>query len=221
MATIHLNFQSLTLKLDKKHTKLYTYTPQKSFNLPIYAAIGGGTSGKQLIESGTVKAIPPKEASIGLKSDGLKLLDVRPEWEREKARVSGSLHVPLFIKDTDESLVTFLKKWVHLGYIGLWTGQKFTTINSEFASQVEGIVPDKDTMVLVACGEGLRSIVAVSKLHEAGYKNLGWLVGGFNRTKDGDFPVEGDEKLQYATIGGVSYYFLKLLTLLQAAGTSD
>ena len=63
--------------------------------------------------------------------------------------------------------------------------------------------------------------MAVSKLHEAGYKNLGWLDGGFNRSKDGDFPVEGGEKLQYATIGGVSYYFLKLLTVLQAADTSN
>ncbi|XP_021765598.1 rhodanese-like domain-containing protein 10 [Chenopodium quinoa] len=213
MATLNLNFQSLALKLDKKHTN--------SFSLRINASIGGGKSGKQLIESGIVRAIPPKEAAIALKSDGLKLLDVRPEWEREKARVSGSLHVPLFIKDTDNSLITLLKKWVHLGYIGLWTGQKFTTINSEFVSQVQRIVPDKDAMLLVACGEGLRSIVAVSKLHEVGYKNLGWLAGGFTRAKDGDFLVEGDEKLQYATIGGVSYYFLKLLTLLQAADTAN
>lgn len=221
MATVHLNLHSIALKLEIKHTKNYPYAPQRSLTLPVNAALGGGTSGKQLIDSGIVKAIPPKEAAVALKSEGLKLLDVRPEWEREKARVPGSLHVPLFIKDMNNSPITLLKKWVHLGYIGLWTGQKFTTINPEFVSQVQGIVPDKDTMLLVACGEGLRSIVAVSKLHEAGYKNLGWLTGGFNRAKDGDFPVEGDEKLQYATIGGVSYYFLKLLTLLQAADTSS
>lgn len=64
-------------------------------------------------------------------------------------------------------------------------------------------------------------MVAVSKLHEAGYTNLGWLAGGFVRAKDGDFPVEGDEKLQYATIGGVSYYFLKILNLLQAGDISS
>ena len=61
--------------------------------------------------------------------------------------------------------------------------------------------------------------MATSKLYEGGYKNLGWLVGGFNRAVDGDFPeVEGPEKLRYATIGGVSYYFLQLLLLLQAVG---
>lgn len=59
--------------------------------------------------------------------------------------------------------------------------------------------------------------MAVSKLHKAGYKRLGWLAGGFNRTSDTDFPaVEGTEKLQFATIGGASYYFLKLLLLLRA-----
>jgi len=62
-------------------------------------------------------------------------------------------------------------------------------------------------------------MMAVSKLHEAGYRNLGWLVGGFNRAKNRDFPVEGDDKLQYAAIGGVSYYFLRLLILLQGEDT--
>lgn len=159
---------------------------------------------------------------MGLKSDdgGLKLLDVRPEWEYQKARVSESIHIPLFIEDMDNSPITLLKKWVHLGYIGLWTGQRFTTLNNDFVTQVLGVVPDKDAMLLVACGEGLRSMIAVSKLHEAGYKSLGWLAGGFNRAKDGDFLVEGAEKLQYATIGGVSFYFLQLLNLLQGEGNS-
>lgn len=61
--------------------------------------------------------------------------------------------------------------------------------------------------------------MAASKLHEGGYSNLGWLAGGFTRSKDDDFSgVEGPEKLQYATIGGVSYYFLKLILLLQTVG---
>lgn len=65
-------------------------------------------------------------------------------------------------------------------------------------------------------------MMAFTKLHQGGYKNLGWLAGGFNRASDGDFPnVEGTEKLQYATIGGASYYFLQLLILLQAVGKNN
>lgn len=64
--------------------------------------------------------------------------------------------------------------------------------------------------------------MAASKLHEGGYKNLGWLAGGFNRAAEDDFPqVEGKEKLQYATIGGLSFYFLKLLLLFQGARKSS
>lgn len=64
--------------------------------------------------------------------------------------------------------------------------------------------------------------MAASKLYEGGYRNLGWLAGGFNRADDGDFPeIEGREKLQYATIGGVSYYFLQLVLLLQSVGKSN
>lgn len=61
--------------------------------------------------------------------------------------------------------------------------------------------------------------MAATQLYKGGYKNLGWLAGGFARATDGDFPaVEGGEKLEYATIGGASYYFLKLLLLFQAVG---
>ncbi|MED6196118.1 Rhodanese-like domain-containing protein 10 [Stylosanthes scabra] len=176
-------------------------------------------SGRKLIESGTVKAILPKEASSAMNSEGFILLDVRPKWEAEKARVVGSVHVPIFVEDTDNSPVTLLKKWVHFGYIGLWTGQNLTTLNPEFLGQVEVAIPDKASKVLVACGEGLRSMTAASKLYNGGYRNLAWLAGGFGRSKDDDFPaIEGTEKLQYATIGGVSYYFLQLLILLQAVG---
>ncbi|XP_016432398.1 rhodanese-like domain-containing protein 10 isoform X2 [Nicotiana tabacum] len=145
---------------------------------------------------------------------------IQSEWERAKASVSGSVHVPLFLKDMDNSPITLLKKWVHFGYIGAWTGQNFTMINDDFVKQVEQQIPDKDNAkVLVACGEGLRSLMAISKLHKGEYRNLAWLVGGFTRASDSDFPaVEGPEKLQYATIGGVSYYLLQLLVLLKVVG---
>ena len=79
-------------------------------------------------------------------------------------------------------------------------------------SEVVRISPD-----FVSLQSLFRSITAASKLYDGGYRNLGWLAGGFNRAEEKDFPaVEGREKLQFATIGGVSYYFLRLLVLLQA-----
>ncbi|XP_073158022.1 rhodanese-like domain-containing protein 10 [Henckelia pumila] len=195
---------------------LSTAAPRAA-SLTVNSVLGGRA--QELIQSGAVNPITPKDASSAIESHGYALLDVRPQWERERARVSGSLHVPLFVEDKDNSPLTLLKKWVHFGYIGLWTGQYFTMMNQDFVGQVEEIVPDKDGKILVACGEGLRSALAVSKLHERGYKKLGWLAGGFNRATDNDFrKVEGTEKLQYATIGGASYIFLKLLTALQSVG---
>ncbi|KAG6580474.1 Rhodanese-like domain-containing protein 10, partial [Cucurbita argyrosperma subsp. argyrosperma] len=177
---------------------------------------------QELLKSGEVQAIRPKEAVTAIDSEGFRLLDIRPAWEWEKARVRGSVHVPLFVKDEDNGPIGLLKKWVHFGYIGLWTGQYLTTLNPDFIREVEAAVPDKNAKLLVACGEGLRSLVAVVKLYKEGYKNLGWLAGGFNRANESDFPaVEGPEKLQYATIGGVSYYFLQLLILLQAVGKNS
>ncbi|KAH6836651.1 Rhodanese/Cell cycle control phosphatase superfamily protein [Perilla frutescens var. hirtella] len=207
-----------TLNRSKHLEAANSAAPQRrSASLRVHAVLGGRA--QELIKSGAVTPITPKDAASAMESHGYRLLDIRPEWEREKARVSGSLHVPLFVEDKDNSPITLLKKWVHFGYIGLWTGQLFTMINPSFLQQVEEVVPDKDSKLLVACGEGLRSLIAVATLYKGGYKNLGWLAGGFTRATDVDFPgVEGTEKLQYATIGGASYYFLKLLLLLQAVG---
>ncbi|KAL1331013.1 hypothetical protein HN51_048270 [Arachis hypogaea] len=219
MATHQLNHMFKT-SMVKNHKKQQPRTPRfHVFNNATTSSTTTPMSARKLIESGTVKTIFPKDASIAMNSEGFLLLDVRPTWETEKARVVGSVHVPIFVEDTDNSPVTLLKKWVHFGYIGLWTGQYLTTLNPEFLGQVEVAIPDKGTKVLVACGEGLRSMAAASKLYNGGYKNLGWLAGGFSRSKDDDFPgIEGTEKLQYATVGGVSYYFLQLLILLQAVG---
>lgn len=171
-----------------------------------------------LVRSGAVKAVRPKDAAEALGAEGFRLLDVRPPWELARASVRGSAHVPLFVGDDDMGPVTLLKKWVHFGYIGLWTGQAFTKMNHRFVDDVAAAVAGdggKDAKLLVACGEGLRSLIAVRMLHDDGYRNLAWLAGGFSKSADGDFPgVEGESKLQYATIGGVSYIFLQILLLL-------
>uniref|UniRef100_M8BUD9 Uncharacterized protein n=1 Tax=Aegilops tauschii TaxID=37682 RepID=M8BUD9_AEGTA len=152
---------------------------------------------EELVRSGAVKAVRPRDAAEVMGSEGFQLLDVRPAWEHDRAAVRGSVHVPLFMADDDMGPVTLLKKWVHLGYIGLWTGQSFTKMNDRFLDDVAAAVAGKDAKLLVACGEGLRSLIAVRMLHEDGYKNVGWLAGGFSKSVDGDFAeLEGESKLR-------------------------
>jgi rhodanese-related sulfurtransferase len=110
------------------------------------------------VRSGAVKAVRPREAAEAMSAEGFQLLDIRPAWEYGRAAVRGSVHVPLFIADDDMSPVTLLKKWVHLGYIGLWTGQSFTKMNDRFLDDVAAAVAGKDAKLLVACGEGLRQV---------------------------------------------------------------
>eukprot|EP00897_Mesotaenium_endlicherianum_P010522 jgi/Mesen1/9499/ME000063S08947 len=123
----------------------------------------------------------------------------------------GSLHVPLFVEDTDDSALTLLKKQIQFGFGGWWLGQRLTRPNDDFVPQVVQVAPKRSTRLLVACGEGLRSLVAVDELHQAGYTELAWLVGGFNMSREGDFAdVVGETKLHFATAGGVQGLLLKL-----------
>ncbi|KAJ1699000.1 hypothetical protein LUZ63_007512 [Rhynchospora breviuscula] len=195
----------------KTRTKTRTFATKQAGSVPLTSS-----TAKYLIQSGTVRPIPPKEAGEVIQTEGYRLLDIRPIWEWERAHVTGSVHVPLFVDDADNGPITLLKKWVHFGYIGLWTGQLFTKVNEQFVPQVAEVVPNRDEKLLVACGEGLRSLMAVQMLHESGYKNLAWLAGGFSRSVNRNFPqVEGNTKLQYATVGGVSSIFLQLLLILR------
>lgn len=157
MAT-HLNnlFRTTNLKHKIQQEAPLTTTTKRATRFQVMNSATTRSSARQLIESGTVRTIWSKDASTAMNSEGFILLDVRPTWEREKARVKGSLHVPIFVEDKDNGPLTLLKKWVHFGYIGLWTGQYLTTVNSEFLSQVENVIPEKDAKLLVACGEGLR-----------------------------------------------------------------
>lgn len=161
-ATGRKRSDTMALHLKHHHTSIFKHLhpprsaapPSRSASLRVHAVLGGRA--QELIQSGAITPISPKDAAAAMESQGYMLLDIRPQWEREKAHVSGSLHVPLFVEDKDNSPITLLKKWVHFGYIGLWTGQLFTMINPNFLQQVEQAVPDKDSKLLVACGEGLR-----------------------------------------------------------------
>lgn len=150
---LQLQLQLSALKHEKQPKPSIFTNPQSVTTFRVNAVSG---KAQQLIQSGTVRPILPKDAASVMESEGYVLLDIRPEWEREKARVFGSVHVPLFVKDMDNSLLTLLKKWVHFGYIGLWTGQNFTMINPDFVKQVKGEFPDKDANIILVCGEGLR-----------------------------------------------------------------
>lgn len=183
--------------------------------------VAGVRHATELLKAEVVRAITPKRAGLLLKQGGetaWHLLDVRPVWEFERANIPGSMHVPLFVEEDDTSPLTLLKRQIQFGFGGWWLGQRLTKENDDFVSQVAAAVPhSKDTRLLVACGEGLRSLVAVDKLHEAGFRHLAWLAGGLNDARDGDFAsVQGTTKLQYSTAGGVQGLLLKLGQELQA-----
>lgn len=149
------NTSTLNLKTTL-HPKPHLSSTKRLRTIRVYALSSSTTNARQLIQSGTVRPVRLSEAAAAIDAEGFVLLDIRPVWEREKAHVTGSLHVPLFVEDKDNGPLTLLKKWVHFGYIGLWTGQYFTTLNPDFLEKVEESVPDKSTKLLVACGEGLR-----------------------------------------------------------------
>ena len=105
---------------------------------------------------------------------------------------------------------------VHAGYGGLWMGTELTKLNGEFLAQVEEVL-GKDDKFIIGCGEGLRSLVALDMLCEAGYSQVVWLENGFSATPPGTLPTEGPRDLHLANVGGVSTVFMALAEAIDKA----
>lgn len=57
-------------------------------------------------------------------------------------------------------------------------------VRGNLEAQVENLIPDKDTPLVVMCAGGVRSAFAVQTLTTLGYTNLVSMDGGFNKWKD-------------------------------------
>ena len=64
----------------------------------------------------------------------------------------------LFIEDEATDPVTLLKKQIQFGFGGAWLGQRFTKQNMSFV-EVEEALLNKNTKIMVACGEGISSAI--------------------------------------------------------------
>ena len=57
---------------------------------------------------------------------------------------------------------------------------------------IEGVIPDKQTELIIYCGGGYRSALACDNLQRLGYTNIYSLDGGWTAWKESGQPVEGD-----------------------------
>ena len=55
---------------------------------------------------------------------------------------------------------------------------------------IESLVPDPDTEMVLYCGGGFRSALAADNLQKMGYTNVISLDGGFRGWKEAELPVE-------------------------------
>jgi rhodanese-related sulfurtransferase len=57
---------------------------------------------------------------------------------------------------------------------------------------IESLVPDKGTELILYCGGGYRSALAADNLRRMGYTNVYSLAGGWKAWKDAGAPTEGE-----------------------------
>ena len=55
---------------------------------------------------------------------------------------------------------------------------------------IETLIPDKDTPIVVYCGGGYRSALAADNLLEMGYTNVISMVGGMRAWREAGYPVD-------------------------------
>jgi rhodanese-related sulfurtransferase len=57
---------------------------------------------------------------------------------------------------------------------------------------IEGLVPDKGTELILYCGGGYRSALSADNLQRMGYTNVYSMAGGWKAWKEAGAPIEGD-----------------------------
>eukprot|EP00793_Prasinoderma_coloniale_P002940 PRCOL_00002422-RA len=177
-------------------------------------------SAGELARAGKIRAVRSAEAAELAAKSGYVHLDIRPDYERERGYVAGSVHVPLFVEDLSEDPISLMKKAVTFGYGGWWMGNRLTRRNPAFLEAVETeVLPriaDEDggdaPGVIVACGEGLRSLLAAEVLYNDGrFGEVCWIPQGYQSDVSDALESATDTPMQDAGSGAVSGFVTKLL----------
>ncbi len=57
---------------------------------------------------------------------------------------------------------------------------------------IENLIPDRSTPLILYCGGGYRSILAAQNLQNMGYSNVRSMIGGYRAWIEKELPVEND-----------------------------
>ncbi|KAL8142907.1 hypothetical protein V2J09_015939 [Rumex salicifolius] len=149
-----------------------------------------------------VDFVDSEEAKKLVDGEGYSIVDVRDNSQYNRAHISSSYHVPLFIENKDNDISTIVLRTVHNNFSGLFFGLPFTKPNPEFVQSVKSQF-SPESKLLVVCQEGLRSTAAARKLEEAGFENVACIVSGLQSVKPGTFDSVGSTELQNAGKAGL------------------
>ena len=72
--------------------------------------------------------------------------------------MEGSIEIPIYIPETEWSVVNLLKQASNFGLGGWWLGGSHMIPNPQFLREVQTKIP-KDAKVIVACQKGLRCVL--------------------------------------------------------------
>eukprot|EP00466_Bigelowiella_natans_P016352 jgi/Bigna1/146523/aug1.116_g21231 len=178
----------------KAHRLLHSVFHRPDVSLPIVCPRAAaeqlfheeGMDLRQLVDNGC----QPTDLQQRLEQ-GYYILDVRPRVEAEAIHPRGSLLVP-FTPVREQGRV-----------------KSIYAPNTDFFSQLKRKNILKDSKLVVACGDGPRSLIACKQMQEAGYKNAEWLVGGLGIIPEGVLESEGDQiSVGYAKNLGKSAQFV-------------
>eukprot|EP00182_Erythrolobus_australicus_P005379 CAMPEP_0185830972 /NCGR_PEP_ID=MMETSP1353-20130828/1200_1 /TAXON_ID=1077150 /ORGANISM="Erythrolobus australicus, Strain CCMP3124" /LENGTH=214 /DNA_ID=CAMNT_0028528971 /DNA_START=104 /DNA_END=748 /DNA_ORIENTATION=+ len=120
--------------------------------------------------------IAPAEANARRESGGWKVLDVRSAEEFASARIPGSVNAALMLQT---------------GASADLTAPGALVPNPKFVDELNALSLPRDAKLLVICGSGKRSKLAVKRLSALGYTALADVEGGMKNWKaSGSLPLE-------------------------------
>ena len=108
---VHLNFSffvmwlSILVTYELDHLE---YCRQRVSSRKIQSSRLGQRAGSFQVVRAGIESFSVSEAVKAVNEDGYKVLDVRDKLQHDRARIVGSVHVPLFVENTDNDIGSWL-----------------------------------------------------------------------------------------------------------------
>lgn len=130
--------------------------------------------------------------TFSLNAEGMHIEGVKGMLEEAKliVKVITPEKLKSLLDDDEDMYIIDIRESNQVAHGEIYSIDSFKISRGYLEFQVETNIPDKDSMIIVYCCTGQRSLLAVHSMLKMGYKNVYSLEGGIKQWVEQGYPLD-------------------------------